>query len=549
MKILVITRAPGRPAVEKTVEAGWLRVGRKASCEIHLPDPRVALEHAVIVNRGGMVYVEGESVRSVRLDPGVTLDIGRYRLEAQPAPEGYDGALSVVLARAPRIVADLAARTAQLTLGWLGRTGRWAAWVWGIMVLALFLALPAGRVLDLPWSQQAQRIGFSDRFWNPGPVILAHQPIEQRCAACHEKAFQHVRDRACLECHHSIRQHVGPELRPASLFAGARCSTCHRDHKGTQATHRDDDGLCIGCHRDIGRKSRAADVGNVSDFERDHPAFQVTIPGEGGVRRVRQGAETLSHQPNLVFPHAAHLARGGVRSPLQGRTKLECTSCHQPDASERGFEPVSMPKHCQGCHALQFEPGVTTREVPHGDPAVAITAVEEFYADLALRGTRGSFRKAFGVPGEGLLRRPGTPTVPQREQALALAEKKARKVSTELFEVRVCRTCHVVSRQGEAWRVAPVRNIRRWMPQARFDHRTHRQAPCADCHDVAGSKQASDVAMPSIQQCRECHAGSRPAEGKVTSNCLLCHGFHDSRHPWDPGFMPKGSRIAASEAQ
>ena len=39
---------------------------------------------------------------------------------------------------------------------------------------------------------------------------------------------------------------------------------------------------------------------------------------------------------------------------------------------------------------------------------------------------------------------------------------------------------------------------------------------------------------------------ARAAEDKVTSNCLLCHGFHDSRHPWDPGFVPKGSRIAVA---
>ena len=551
MKVLVSTRGAGRNPVKKTVQAEWLRVGRNASCEIHLPDPRVALEHGMVVNREGLVYIEGEagsqditrkSVRSVRLNPGVAIEIGPYRIEAQAAPPGYDGALAVELVRAPRAAADLAARTAELTLGSLGFTKRWAAWVWGIFVLALCLALPAGRVLELPWSQQAQRF---DRFWNPGPVILAHQPIEQRCAACHEKAFQHVQDRACLECHHSVRQHVDPEMRPASLFSGQRCSTCHRDHKGAKATHRDDDGLCVGCHRDIRRKSSRADAADVSDFARDHPQFQLTLPGDGGVRRVRQGEGALSHEPNLLFPHAVHLAKGGVRSPLQGRMRLECKSCHQPDAAQRGFEPVSMARHCQECHALQFEPAVTTREVPHGNPAQAVTAVEEFYANLALKGTRDSFRKAFGVPGEGLLRRAGSPTEPQREQALALAERKARKVSAELFEVRVCNTCHRVAREGEGWRVATVRYTRPWMPHARFDHKTHRQAECTSCHDVAKSKQASDVAMPTIERCRECHGGSRPTEGKVTSNCLLCHGFHDSRHPWDPGFVPKGSRIAA----
>jgi predicted CXXCH cytochrome family protein len=555
LKVLVVTRAAGRSAVRKTVHGEWLRVGRNASCEIHLPDPRVSLEHGMIVNREGLVYLEGEpgssditrkSVRSVRLAPGQGVDVGPYRIEAQPAPEGYDGALEVVLARAPQAVADLAARTAELTIGSLGFTKRWAAWVWGILVLALFLALPAGRVLELPWSEQAQRIGFSDRFWNPGAVILAHQPFEQRCATCHQKAFQHVQDRACLECHHSIRQHVGPEMRPTALFNGQRCSTCHRDHKGIRATHRDDDGLCVGCHRDIRKKASHAEVADVSDFARDHPAFRLTIPGDRGVRRVRQGEEPIAHEPHLVFPHAVHLSRSGVRSPLQGRMRLECKSCHQPDTSARGFEPVSMQKHCQECHGLQFEPAVTAREVPHGNPALAVTAVEEFYANLALKGTRDSFRKAFGVAGEGLLRRPGTPTEAQRESALALAERKARKVTTELFEVRVCKTCHTVTREGEAWRVAPVRNNRQWMPHARFNHKAHVQTPCADCHDAARSKLATDVSMPTIETCRDCHGGSRPVEGKITSNCLLCHGFHDSRHPWDPGFVPKGSRIASA---
>jgi predicted CXXCH cytochrome family protein len=77
------------------------------------------------------------------------------------------------------------------------------------------------------------------------------------------------------------------------------------------------------------------------------------------------------------------------------------------------------------------------------------------------------------------------------------------------------------------------------MPSARFNHKSHAQAKCADCHDVAGSKKSSDVAMPTIKACRECHGGSRPAEGKVMSNCMLCHGFHDARYPWDPSFTPK----------
>ena len=42
-----------------------------------------------------------------------------------------------------------------------------------------------------------------------------------------------------------------------------------------------------------------------------------------------------------------------------------------------------MQKHCQECHRLEFEPAVTSRQVPHGRPEEARTVVREFYANLA----------------------------------------------------------------------------------------------------------------------------------------------------------------------
>jgi predicted CXXCH cytochrome family protein len=88
------------------------------------------------------------------------------------------------------------------------------------------------------------------------------------------------------------------------------------------------------------------------------------------------------------------------------------------------------------------------------------------------------------------------------------------------------------------------------MPGARFDHRSHAQTKCGDCHDVSRSESADDVAMPAIETCRECHGGSRPSSGKVTSNCLLCHNFHESKHPWDPQFKPRSpGRVAAGVAR
>ena len=545
---------------KRTLSAEMVRIGRAASCEIHLADPRVALNQGLIVNRDGPVYVEGEAgsqnitrkaVRSVRLRPGASLEIGPYRLDVGKPGEGVDCQITIELVRpmeAP--VEDIRTRAGKLTLASLKWPKRWVAIALFAIVGIFAFALPAARVLHLPWQAGEGKAALvSDKAWNPGPVMLAHQPIEAECARCHVKAFVQVEDSACLKCHKVIGHHVAPAMQPAALFAGERCATCHRDHKGTRATHRDSDQLCIDCHRDIRQKSPKATTENVADFAREHPPFRLSLPGEnkGEVRRVRQGGAPIREASKLIFPHAVHLDPKGVKSPDRGRVKLACADCHRPDSAARTFVPIEMKRDCEECHRLEFEPAVTTRQVPHGAPAEAQVVVEEFYANLALNGVKDSFQKAFGVEGEGLLRRVAQPTESQRGGALALAKAKATRVSEEMFEIRVCKTCHDVLKEdgdkGVKWTVAQVRPNNHWMPQARFDHKSHRQARCDDCHDVKNSKTSADVAMPAIAACRECHGGAKPQEKKITSNCLMCHGFHVKEHPW-PGSAAAG-RVAA----
>ena len=546
MKLLVQMRDPQRGTpVKKTVTADWVRIGRHASSEIYLPDPRIALAQGMIVWRDGLVYIEGEmgittkstthkAVRSLRLRFDQPIDIGPYRLRSVTPPPGYDGAVSIELVLPLEIAPGLAQQTSKLTLASLGLTKRWAAWAWALAVVLLFLLLPAGRVLHMPWVTVSDAVGASDKLWNPGPVMLAHQPIEKKCDSCHQVAFRHVKDSACLECHAKTGQHVPASMHPATLFEGARCATCHRDHKGVKTTHRDDDRFCVACHRDIHAKAAEAKAKNVSDFARDHPAF-------AAVRAAASG---------LKFPHDKHLDPKGVKSPTKGRVVLECAKCHKPDASGRSFEPISMAKVCQECHSLQFEPAVTTREVPHGKPDEAIAVIQDFYANLALQGTPDSFQKAFGVPGEGLLRRVGSPSNEERQNALALATRKANRVAADLFEARVCKQCHDVTRSGKEWDIAEVKISPRRMPHARFDHKAHGNVKCAECHDVSRTKRIADVPMPKIEKCRECHGGSAPVEGKVTSNCLMCHSFHNDGMPWDPNFVPKArARLAEGDAR
>jgi predicted CXXCH cytochrome family protein len=61
------------------------------------------------------------------------------------------------------------------------------------------------------------------------------------------------------------------------------------------------------------------------------------------------------------------------------------------------------------------------------------------------------------------------------------------------------------------------------MPHARFDHRAHQLATCTSCHAAATSRETSDVLMPSIGVCQQCHKKSDGAEAR----CFECHAYHD----------------------
>src|SRR3954471_23766284 len=147
MRILVTTKV-GRSQSRRTVTGQWLRVGRNTSCEVHLADPRVPLEQGMIVYRDGLVYMEGEagsqvatrrSVRSHRMHYGEPLEIGPYRVEMTPPPPGYDAALKVELVHPLEATPALVARASELTLGSLGLTKRWAAWLWALATIFVFL--------------------------------------------------------------------------------------------------------------------------------------------------------------------------------------------------------------------------------------------------------------------------------------------------------------------------------------------------------------------------------------------------------------------------
>ncbi|MBK5255262.1 MAG: hypothetical protein JJE39_04445 [Vicinamibacteria bacterium] len=430
-----------------------------------------------------------------------------------------------------------------LSSTWLPK--RALAWA-GFAAIACFgLAFPLAYATSPAFKQsstqefpQPLRNVVWDVAWDPGPLSLGHQSLSRRCDVCHQVPFERVQDKACVKCHVVTGDHVSAVSAKAGVSLVTRCAECHRDHKGENAIVRTDAQLCVGCHGDIGALYPKTSLAAVSDFADAHPRFALTMvnASTGEVEAVPPDAVVSLHENSgLKFPHATHLAPAGIRSP-QGLRVLECAQCHRPDEAGVRFQSVKMKDTCSECHRLEFEPALTTRQAPHGDPAAVLTSLREFYSSIAL-----GERPIDVTLVNDLLRRPvaSRSEVTQRN-AFAWAEGKAQTVAADLIEKRVCMQCHDVRRAsasstpaGSEWVIAPVKITARWMPGAVFDHRTHRISTCQTCHDVKSSKTSADIAMPTLAVCRSCHVGAVAVRGKVRSPCEMCHSFHQHQKPLD----------------
>ena len=521
-----------------TVSGETLGIGRGADCPIHLPDPRVSLHHATVRRRddgqlyleaeGNTLSVEGRYEQRLRLQPGLVVGIGPYRFGVEAADASHDLALAIEMtAPLPDDRARLAS-TSQLSLAQAGLSKRRWALALGALVLLLFLVLPVLHATSPTVRMAAAHLPFGlDQSWNPGPLSAGHVGFGNDCRSCHQVPFVQVRDQACTDCHTGIGPHVADAARQSSVFGEVRCASCHREHKGLAGLAQGDAAQCVDCHQDLQVHAAGSKLADMGDFALDHPPFRLSLArADGGVDRVPQEGRTAPRETSgLKFPHDVHLAREGVKSP-RGDVRLECSSCHVPDGAGVRFEPISMQAHCADCHRLDFEPAVTSRQVPHAEPREVMTTLREFYSAISLGEVPIDV-----VTVEGMMRRaPGRPDESERLRAARWVEEKSLAVGRELFEVRTCQTCHDVAFDPGAgdvpWSIAPVTATTHWLPKARFDHASHGSYDCASCHDVARSALASDIAIPAIGTCQTCHAGQSPAPDQLASTCGTCHGYH-----------------------
>jgi hypothetical protein len=88
---LVIRAGGGRVGESFAVDGERMSIGRRPDCDVFLDDVTVSRDHAVLINRGEMwylddcgslngTYVNRSRIESQRLDEGDEVQIGKYKL-------------------------------------------------------------------------------------------------------------------------------------------------------------------------------------------------------------------------------------------------------------------------------------------------------------------------------------------------------------------------------------------------------------------------------------------------------------------------------------
>ncbi|MEM7505845.1 MAG: FHA domain-containing protein [Pseudomonadota bacterium] len=569
-----------------------IRIGRGSPMEINLPEIDVDYHHATLSNEGGdltlaAVGENGLTVgkkrqQSVVLSPGASVDIGRYRFTTEAGRDGADHVL-VMQVMPPQ---PLKTRREKRALADVLPGRRAMAWVFCLAILGALIAWPLlnsltreapadGEIVVTQIEEGEVRAPHpTEALWSSGPMSEAHAGIGGDCGACHQRPFEKTQNTACLSCHATTTNHAAPADHPLASLEGARCADCHKEHNGGKRPVVAASTGCTNCHADIASVAPTTNLRPISGFVADHPNFEPAIitevaRGEDGrlkpvlIPRPFPKDAVLQELSGLRFPHDKHLAEDGV-ALLTGKQPLACKDCHQTEADGNLMRPIKMERDCGGCHVMEFAPAGTAIALPHADEAgIAEIVLGYFQARVAEGSAQVAAERSSGR------RRLGGKATRVAGTALtdAWAEEETQRQLDAIFGVRLCATCHEAQKVEDisiasGWLVQPALLQRHWMQRAEFSHKRHEEMDCAGCHAAEQSKSATDVLMPEISVCVECHnvegagdplleffkglaageanAQTAPAPANVKAKpapaeCVTCHGFHlEGQEPMSP---------------
>lgn len=584
VEVTVLTRR-GAAVMRRSQRASGprIRLGRGTDNEVPLADIRVGLHIAQLVPREGGIAIEklgsspliinGDSVDYARLNPGDEILLGPYRIEILPTPEGYDSAIQVELVQPMGAALERLNAGARIGLERTGASKRVYAWSGFLVIAVICLAVPiifySGGLMR-PWSKEAtnekfpQLVGLS---WNAGTLSNAHRFFAADCKTCHQDAFASIPDKACLSCHDKVGNHVAHSVKLGAVgeeLASLRCVDCHSEHRGIEGSVIREAHLCLGCHRNLADRVPATQVRDIGGWPKGHPQFRATLvanASKGETVRAELGTTPppMDH-PGIKFSHAVHLVKGGF--PALGYKEMACADCHVAEPSGQSFLPITYKKQCESCHELTFDKVALpwpNAKVPHGDDVGVIAAVWNYYAGLVLRDGTTAAPIPAAAPverrGAGQPAPPSAAPAPSDTQGWVTA-KSVTALRVVFDDRRGCAYCHYSTAADGAWDtdkilagalppkanpprvVAPVMMRTRFLPNATFDHASHRGMTCEDCHASRTSQTSGEVLIPGIDTCVKCHGGEK-ASLHAQSTCITCHAFH--RAEFGPMGMTAGT--------
>ena len=204
---------------------------------------------------------------------------------------------------------------------------------------------------------------------------------------------------------------------------------------------------------------------------------------------------------------------------------LECKDCHSLNADKIGFKEVKMEDACESCHSLVS--GRTASgfsKLRHGD-------IKDLAEDLSRISTGPRATPASTRTRPGQFARGG-----------AYAADFGRPVrayiglSNALSTGGICTECHIPTRKAGQADLIPVNLPDRFLTSGFFSHEAHKKEECTDCHAADTSKVATDLLIPDLKSCRDCHLGATAVKTKkiVPSSCAMCHSYHVPSGQWSP---------------
>ena len=591
IRTIAVAKSGREISRDRTLDVGELTVGRAPENDIHLADLTVELQHLSLSDSGdGMLratalgqlpfLLDGASTTEAMIDPnaGANIIVGPANLEI--SREG-DGPVQIIQSVIKKSVASVEP-TKSFALASAMPSKRAMAWTGALAILVLLLSVPILTHLTRDTSVQGtdylagpdeariNQVRF-DSTWSSGKLSLAHHDLEDNCEACHATPFVTVQDETCLTCHEELGDHAEkPRLKTgmAPLPAGeawqwavaetlgnegpGSCTSCHLEHEGNVRLEAATEQFCAECHQDLDARLTDVTFGNADNFGAKHPQFRPTFYTEHGQENpVRVSLDTkIEEKSGLIFPHDIHMeANGGVArmaiSLDQYGEPLECSNCHELTDDEIGYKPVEMEPACEACHSLVADRDATGAftSLRHGD-------VSDLMEDLATMGKGPKRAVVTGRERPGQFATGGTYAINFGRPAASLIA-----INRALLPGGTCGDCHIRTTTDGRPDLIPVNLPDRFLGHGFFTHKGHEDEECTSCHEADTSKVATDLLLPNVESCQDCHTGEALKENeqpfvlasgikgmidrgeKVTSSCAMCHGYHTPTAPW-PGDHP-----------